>query len=212
MSTMAVPGKIRVLLADDHPVVRLGLRSLVNSQLDMAVVAETADGPGAARNYCEHRPDVTLMDLRMPGGDGPEAISAIRRLHPAARILVLTTYDGDEDAYRAIAAGAVGYLLKDTFPEGILEAIRNAHTGADLLPEGMAARLREGRSATGITPREREVLELVARGFSNREIQLALGMAEGTLKNHLKHIFDKLGAADRTEAALLAVKRGVIRP
>jgi two-component system NarL family response regulator len=208
---MDEPRKIRVLIADDHPIFRMGLRNLINQQPDMEVVAEAGDGLEAVRAYGQHRPDVTLMDLRMPGLDGPQAIAGVLGEHPEARIIVLTTYDGDEDVHRAVRAGAAGYLLKDTFAEGMLDAIRDVHAGEQLFGEDLAARLADRESDAGLSPRELTVLELVARGLSNKEIQTALSMAEGTLKNHLKRIFDKLGVTDRTKAAMVAVKRGVIR-
>jgi two-component system NarL family response regulator len=203
--------KIRVLIADDHPLIRLGLRSLIASQPDMEVVADAADGVQAVRLHTEHRPDVTLMDLRMGGLEGPEAIAAIIRTHPDAKIVVLTTYDGDEDIYRAVQAGARGYLLKDTFPEGTLGTIRDVHAGARMFSPEIAAKLANRPPGTALNARERSILKLVARGLTNKEIQVALSLPEGTLKNHLKRIFEKLDVTDRTEAALVAVQQGVIR-
>jgi two-component system NarL family response regulator len=202
--------KLHIVIADDHPVFRGGLRNLLNQQPDMQVVGEAGDGEEVVAICQRTRPDVTLLDLRMPVADGPRAIAALVAHDPDARIIVLTTYDGDEDIYRAVRAGARGYLLKDTFPEGILSAIRHVAAGGQLFPEAVAAKLAGRRSDAGLTTRELSVLELVARGLTNREIQTALGMAEGTLKNHLKRIFEKLEVTDRTEAALVAVKRGVI--
>jgi len=204
------PIKIRVLIVDDHPVVRMGLKAMIDAQPDMQVVAESADGQGAIAAFAQHAPDITLLDLRMPGMSGPETIAGIRKTAPAANIIVITTYDGDEDVYRAVQAGARGYLLKGTFPEGMLEAIRNVHAGQRLIAPEMAARLADRVSSPGLTSREVGVLELVARGMSNKEIGAALFVAEDTVKNHLKHIYAKLGVGDRTEAALLAVQRGII--
>jgi two-component system NarL family response regulator len=203
--------KIRVLIADDHALIRLGLRSLIESQPDMEVVAEAADGVEAVRLHEAHQPDVALMDLRMPLLEGPEAIAAIIRKNPNARIVVLTTYDGDEDVYRAVQAGARGYLLKDTFAEGTLGAIRDVHAGARLFAPGIADKAEARSPGTSLNPRERSILELVARGFTNREIQVAMSLPEGTLKHQLKRIFEKLDVTDRTEAALLAVQQGIIR-
>jgi two-component system NarL family response regulator len=203
--------RIRILLADDHPVVRLGLRTMLEAEPDLEVVGEAVDGAGAVAAFAEHRPDVTLLDLRMPGLTGPETITAIRKLAPEANIIVVTTYDADEDVFRAVQAGARGYLLKDTFAEGMLEAIRNVHAGRRLIDPAVAARLMDRLNEPSLTSREMEVLELVARGMTNREIGAALSVGEETVKAHLKHVFVKLGASDRTEAALIAVQRGLIR-
>jgi two-component system NarL family response regulator len=203
--------RIRILLADDHPVVRLGLRTMLEAEPDLEVVGEAVDGAGAVAAFAQHRPDVTLLDLRMPGLTGPETITAIRALAPEANIIVVTTYDADEDVFRAVQAGARGYLLKDTFAEGMLEAIRNVHAGRRLIDPAVAARLMDRLNEPSLTAREMEVLELVARGMTNREIGAALSVGEETVKAHLKHVFVKLGASDRTEAALIAVQRGLIR-
>jgi two-component system NarL family response regulator len=202
---------IRLLLADDHPIIRLAIRKLVGTQPDMCVVAEASNGPAAVRLFAEQTPDVSLLDLRMPGGDAPEAITEIRKLNPDARTIVLTTYDADEDIYRAVQAGACGYLLKATFAEGVLDAIRSVHAGHHLFPGAVGARLKGHPRGSQLTGRESAVLALVARGFTNREIETALSMAEGTLRNHLKHIFDKLQVTSRTEAAMAAIRRGIIR-
>jgi two-component system NarL family response regulator len=203
--------RIRVLIADDHPLIRLGLRSLIGGQPDMEVVADAADGVEAVRLFSEHRPDVTLMDLRMPGLEGPEAISAILRVDPQASIIVLTTYDGDEDIYRAVEAGARGYLLKDTFPEGTLGTIRDVHAGGRPFGPEITARLARRAPGSTLNGRERAILKLVAQGLTNKEIQVAMSLAEGTLKHHLKRIFDKLEVTDRTAATLVAVQQGVLR-
>ena len=203
--------RIRILLADDHPVVRLGLRTMLEAEPDLEVVGEAVDGAGAVAAFTEHRPDVILLDLRMPGMTGPEIITAIRKIAPEANIIVVTTYDADEDVFRAVQAGARGYLLKDTFAEGMLEAIRNVHAGRRLIDPAVAARLMDRLNEPSLTSREIGVLELVARGMTNREIGTALSVGEETVKAHLKHVFVKLGASDRTEAALIAVQRGLIR-
>jgi two-component system NarL family response regulator len=203
--------RIRIALVDDHPVVRLGLRKVIDAQPDMTVVAEAADGLEAVRVLAEVRPDVTLMDLRMPGAEAPAAIAQVLEKQPDARIIVLTTFDGDEDVHRAVRAGARGYLLKDTFTEGILEAIRHVHAGGTLFGPEASARLAERAGERTLTRREQGVLELVARGLTNREIQTTLSMSEGTLKNHLKHIYEKLGVSNRTEAAHAALQRGYVR-
>jgi two-component system NarL family response regulator len=204
-----VSAKIRVLIADDHPIFRVGLRNLISQQADMEVVGEANDGPETIQQIAALHPDVTLLDLRMPGMDGPQVIAAVLAQDREARIIILTTYDGDEDIYRAVEAGARGYLLKDTFPEGMLDAIRDVHGGGHLFPAAVAAKL-VGRGQP-LSTRELSVLELLARGLSNKEIQSALSIPEGTLKNHLKRVFDKLDVTDRTQAVLVALKRGLVR-
>jgi two-component system NarL family response regulator len=203
--------KITVLIADDHPIFRAGLRNLIDGQPDMVVVAEAGNGREAIELYLRHRPAVALMDLRMPDLDGPAAIRSVRQQHPGARILVLTSYDGDDDVERAAQAGAVGYLLKDTFAEGILDAIRDVDAGELLFDEEVAAKLAGRDAAPSLSPRELTILELIARGLTNKEIQATLDIAEGTLRNHMKRIFDKFQVSDRTQAALMGIKRGLIR-
>ena len=203
--------KIRLLLVDDHLVVRIGLRALLETQADLEVVAEAAGGDAAIREFEKQQPDVTLMDLRMPDRGGPETIAAIRRKYPDARVLVLTTFDNDEDIYRALEAGALGYLLKSTDSKPLLAAIRAAHAGTYRLPAAIAARLAERRAMPELSAREREVLELIVRGKSNKEIGSALGVAENTVKNHVKVILDKLGVQYRTQAATTAIQRGLVR-
>jgi DNA-binding NarL/FixJ family response regulator len=176
----------------------------------MEVVAEAGDGPAAIAAYTLHKPDITLLDLRLPGMDGPQIITVIRQADPGAKIIILTTYDADEDVYRAVQAGARGYLLKGTFAEGILEAIRNVHAGRRLIAPEVAARLADRVSSPSLTSREVAVLELVAKGMSNKEIGAALFVSETTIKYHLKNIYAKLGASDRTEAALVATQRGIL--
>jgi DNA-binding NarL/FixJ family response regulator len=203
--------KITVLIADDHPIFRTGLRTLIDEQADMMVVGEAANGREAVALFTRYRPDVTVMDLRMPDLDGPAAIKAVLNVHPGARVLVLTTYDGDDDVERAAEAGAAGYLLKDTFAEGILDAIRDVDAGELLFDEEVAAKLAHRDAVPSLSPRELTILELIARGLSNKEIQASLSIAEGTLRNHLKRIFDKFQVTDRTQAALIGIKRGLIR-
>jgi len=203
--------KIRVLIVDDHRVVRVGLRAIIDAEPDMEVVAEAGDGPAALAAYAEHKPDITLLDLRLPGMSGPEVLTALRQQDPEATVIVLTSYDADEDVYRAVQAGARGYLLKGTLPDGVLEAaIRKVHGGQRLLAPEAAARLADRMTSPQLTPREVAVLELVARGKSNKEIGTMLSLAEGTVKTHLKRIYEKLGVGDRTEAALVAVQRGIV--
>jgi two-component system NarL family response regulator len=177
----------------------------------MEVVAEAADGPAALAAFAQHQPDVTLLDLRLPDMPGTEVITRIRAANPQAKIIVLTSYDADEDIFRAVKAGARGYLLKGTFPDGILEAaIRAVHAGQRLIPPEIASRLADRLTSPSLTPREIAVLELVAKGMSNREIGLALSTSAGTVKTHLEHIYAKLGVSDRTAAALAAVQRGLV--
>jgi len=208
---MSEASKIRVLIVDDHLVVRIGLRAIIDAEPDMMVVAEAADGPSVLATYAEHRPDITVLDLRLPGMSGPEIIAALRERDPQATVIVLTSYDGDENVYRAINAGARGYLLKGTLPDGVLEAaIRKVHAGQWLIAPEAAARLADRMAGPSLTPREVNVLEQVARGKSNKEICAALSLADGTVKTHLAHIYEKLHVTDRTEAALVAVQRGIV--
>jgi DNA-binding NarL/FixJ family response regulator len=205
------PETIRVLIVDDHPVVRLGLRTMIEAEPDLQVVGEAGDGPSAIDAYERLGPDITLMDLRLPGLSGPETIARIRGGAPDARIIVITTYDADADVYRAVQAGARGYLLKGTFAEGMLEAIRHVHAGGRLFAREVAHRAESGPATPALTSREVSVLELVAKGLSNKEIGAVLFVSEDTIKTHLKHIFVKLGVSDRTEAALFALQQGVIK-
>ena len=203
--------KIRILLVDDHRVVRVGLRVMIGNEPDMEVVAEAGDGPSALAAHAAHNPDITLMDLRLPDVSGPDLIAGIRKVDPEARFIVLTSYDAEEDVFRAIQAGAQGYLLKGTFPEGILEeAIRAVHAGRRVIPPEIAARLADRVSIPPLTPRELAVLELVARGMSNREIAASLSTEPGTIKTHLGRIYAKLGVGDRTAAALIGIRRGLV--
>jgi two-component system NarL family response regulator len=203
--------KIRVLIVDDHRVVRVGLRAIIDAEPDMEVVAEAGDGPEALAAYAAHKPDITLLDLRLPGMSGPEVLAELRQRDPRATVIVLTSYDADEDVYRAVQAGARGYLLKGTLPDGVLEAaIRKVHAGQRLLAPEAAARLADRMTSPQLTPREVAVLELVAKGKSNKEIGNMLSLAEGTVKTHLKRIYEKLNVGDRTEAALVAVQRGIV--
>jgi len=203
-------GKIAVVVADDHPVVRAGLAALIDGQPDMQVVGHADDGPAAIEAFTRLRPDVMLLDLRMPTLGGREVIAAVRQIAPEARIIVLTSFDGDEDVFRAVQAGARGYLLKTAPPEELVQAVRTVHSGALLLGAEATARLAERTRAPTLTAREVAVLELVARGLSNKEVGGALSLAEDTVKNHLKHIYAKLDVSDRTEAVLVAVQRGIL--
>ena len=203
--------KIRLLLVDDHLVVRIGLRSLMETQPDMAVAGEAAGGEAAIAAYERLQPDVVLMDLRMPEMDGAEATRAIRLKFPDARVLVLTTFDNDEDIVRGLAAGAMGYLVKNTESGPLLETIRAVHAGTYRLPAEIAARLAQRRAAPELSPRELEVLLLIVKGNSNKEIGGKLSLAENTVKNHVKMILEKLGVSDRTQAVTTALQRGLAR-
>ncbi len=204
--------KIRVMIVDDHQVLRVGLRAIIDAEPDMEVVAEAGNGPQAIETFLSHRPDIMLLDLRMPGMTGTQVIVEVRKQIPDARIIVVTSYDADEDVFRAVQAGARGYILKDTFTEGMLEGIRNVHAGRRLIDPQLAVRFMERLHEPSLTARELAVLEHVARGMTNREVGVALKMREETVKAHLKHVFAKLEVSDRTEAALTAVQRGLIRP
>jgi DNA-binding NarL/FixJ family response regulator len=203
--------RIRVLVVDDHKVVRVGLRAMLSHEPDMEVVAEAGDGPTALAAHAAHQPDITLMDLRLPDTSGAELITQIRKVQPGAKFIILTSYDAEEDVFRAIQAGAHGYLLKGTFPEGILEeTIRTVHAGRRVIPPEIAERLAHRLSVPALTPREIAVLELVAKGLSNREIGAALSTSAGTVKTHLERVYAKLGVGDRTAAALMAIERGLV--
>src|ERR671939_166029 len=207
---MTSGGQIRIIVVDDQAVVRQGFVSLIKTVPDMSVVAEGTNGRDAVALYREHRPDVVLMDLRMPEMGGVEAIAAIRREFADAKVIVLTTYDGDEDIYRSLQAGAEGYLLKDMFFEELEEAIRTVHAGGRRIPGVVAERLAGRMSGSDLTGRELEVLEQIVRGGSNKEIAAALGISEATVKSHINNILSKLDVADRTQAATTALQRGII--
>ena len=202
---------IRLLIVDDHPAFRAGLVALLADEGDLQVVDECGDGQTAVELYRRHRPDVALMDLRLPGLSGVEAILAIRQEFPDARVIVLTTFDADEDIYRAIQSGAKSYLLKDMSKVEIVGAIRAVHAGQDALPEGVAERLAERRRRQDLTSREIEVLQLLVKGRSNKEIASDLSLAEDTVKSHLKTLFAKLEVRDRTAAAIRAIRLGIVR-
>jgi DNA-binding NarL/FixJ family response regulator len=205
---------IRLLIADDHPVVRAGLRGILDSQPDFEVVGEAADGAEAVAMTGRLLPHVVLMDLRMPKMGGVEAIGRIKAEHPQVHVLVLTTYDSDADILPAIETGATGYMLKDTPREELFEAIRAAAQGRPLLAPAVAARLMErmrGPAEEALSSREIEVLALVAKGANNREVAGQLFISEATVKTHLLHIYSKLGVADRTAAVTTALERGILR-
>jgi DNA-binding NarL/FixJ family response regulator len=201
---------IRVLMADDHPVVRTGIRAMIAHESDMLVVAEAADGAEAVSLYEQHKPDVVLMDLRMPRQNGVASIRAIVAGDSSARIVALTSYEGDSDIYQALDAGACGYLIKDTLGVEVVEAVRSAAAGRRVVPPSVASRLAEFVPRVDLTPRELEVLGLAAKGLRNRDIARVIGRTQETVKVHLKHVMAKLDVADRTEAVVVALQRGII--
>lgn len=196
---------------DDHPLARAGLSAFLRTEAGMEVVAEASNGEEAIERYREFRPDLVLMDLSMPVMDGLAATQAILDEFPDARVIVLTTYDGDEDIHRALEAGARGYLLKDMLVDEMAEVIRAVSQGRKGVPRAVAARLAEYTPRVPLTPRETEVLSLVAKGLTNAELAERIGRAEGTVKVHLKNILQKLGVDDRTEAVTIGMRRGFIR-
>lgn len=203
---------LRILLADDHGVVREGLASILNRRTtEFLVVAEAEDGEEALALWSETRPDVSVLDLRMPRRDGVETIKAIRGLDPTAKLIILTTYDTDEDIYQGLRAGAMGYLLKDAERADILEAIRTVARGETYLPPIVATRLAARDQSAPLTTKERQVLECLSSGLSNKQIAHRLAMGEGTVKTHVRTIFAKLGVASRTEAVRVAAQHGLVK-
>ncbi|HXH07810.1 MAG TPA: response regulator transcription factor [Vicinamibacterales bacterium] len=203
--------RIRVMLVDDHYLVRVGLTSILALEPDMTVCAEAATGEQAVALFRQHRPDVTLMDLRLPGMSGVQALQAIRLEFPDARIIVLSTYAGDEEIYSALQAGAMAYLLKSVGREELTQTIRKALAGERHVPPELAARLAGRMSRAPLSPRELDVLRLLVGGKRNREIASALRITEGTVKLHVSSILSKLGAVDRTEAVTVALQRGIVQ-
>ena len=199
-----------MLLADDHPMMREGIAALISRRPDMIVVAQANNGREAVDRYKEHQPDVVLMDLQMPVMDGVEAIQTIRAEFADARIIVLTTYDGDEDIYRSLFAGARGYLLKDTSRDELLNAIRTVYNGKELISAEIASKLAQRIRRSELTARELEVLNQIAGGMSNQEIGTHLFISEGTVKAHVNNILTKLCVNDRTQAVITAIQRGII--
>ena len=197
---------IRIMIVEDHAVVRQGLVALLRTVPDFSIVAEAADGRESIELFRLHQPDITLMDLRLPQMNGVEAITSIRVDFPQARIIVLTTFDGDEDIYRALQAGARGYLLKGMTGEELMDAIRSVYAGKSRIPAAVAERM----SAPSLTARETEVLQLIVGGNSNKEIAAALYISEATVKTHINSLLSKLGVTDRTQAATTALQRGIV--
>ena len=203
--------QIRVFSVDDHPLLREGIAALVNNQPDMVLVAEASNGAEAIQLFKQHLPDVTLMDLRLPDMSGIDIVIAIRSEFPEARIIMLTTFEGDVEIHRALQAGARGYLLKNMPPSELLDVIRQVHAGKKRIPPEIASQLAEHMSDQNLTEREVEVLRQVADGNRNRDIAKNLFISEETVKVHIKHIMEKLGAADCTQAVSIGIRRGIIQ-
>ena len=205
------PSQIRVLSVDDHPLLRQGIGAIINNESDMLLVAEAASGGEGIQKFREHQPDVTLMDLRLPDMSGIDTMIAIRTEFPDARVIMLTTFEGDVEVQRALGAGARGYMLKSMPPKDLVEVIRQVHAGKKRVPAELAAQLAEHLSDEALTEREVDVLRHVAGGNRNRDIAERLFISEETVKVHVKHIMEKLGANDRTQAVAIAVRRGIIQ-
>jgi two-component system NarL family response regulator len=201
----------RVLVVDDHALLRTGVANIINQESDLRVVAEASNGLEAVAAFERHRPDVTLLDLRMPVMEGVEAVRQIRERDPNAKVIVLTTYDTDEDISRALKAGAKAYVLKDISADGLIGCIHDVLAGKTYLAPAAAAKLAEGVTRVQLTPRELSTLQLIADGRSNKEIASELRISERTVKTHLGHLFDKLGVTSRTEAVKIATRRGLVR-
>jgi len=206
-----VAGHARVLVVDDHSLLRTGVANIINQEADLEVVGEAANGRDAIAAFERHRPDVVLMDLRMPEMEGVEAVRRIRDIDPHARVIVLTTYDADEDIARALQAGAKAYILKDIAADALVACIRDVLAGKTYLAPSAAAKLAEHVTQVQLTPRELAALRLLANGDSNKEIAAALEISERTVKSHLGHLFEKLQVTSRTEAVRVATRRGLVR-
>jgi len=208
---MNSPSQIRVFSVDDHPLLREGIAALVNNQPDMVLVAQASTGGEAIQLFKEYSPDVTLLDLRLPDMSGIDTLIAIRTAFPNARVIMLTTFEGDVEIHRALQAGACGYLLKNMPPSELLDVIRLVHAGKKRIPPEIASQLAEHMADEALTEREVEVLQQVAGGNKNRDIANKLFISEETVKVHIKHIMEKLGAADRTQAVAIGIRRGIIQ-
>jgi DNA-binding NarL/FixJ family response regulator len=205
---MSGSSKVKVMIVEDHPIMRVGIAAIVNAQPDMQVCAQAGSGEEAVRLYSERHPEIVLMDLRLPGMSGLDALRAIRRQAPTARCIVLTTYEGDEDIHQALAAGAAGYLIKAMSHDTLVDAIRKVHAGDQFLPAPVVQNLAVRTPNSDLSQREREVLSLMVQGKSNKEIGLTLGITEATVKSHVSVILQRLGVTDRTQAVIAALQRG----
>ena len=205
----APPAPIRILIVDDHPIVRNGLMLMVKYEPGMETVAEASSGAEAIEQFCQHQPDVTLMDLRLGDMNGVDVIATIRQDFPQAQIIILTTYDTDEDIYRGLQIGARGYILKDAPLDELLKAIRVVHAGRQYIPPEVGAKLAERLNRPHLSERERDVLQLMAQGKSNQNIAESLYISENTVKYHVNNILSKLEVSDRTQAVLMALRRGI---
>ena len=211
MTTAAnVPEKIKVMVVDDHPLMRVGVSSIVNARSDMTVVAQTGTGEESVALFAKHRPDITLMDLRLPGMSGVDAIRAIRSSFPEARFVVLTTYEGDADIHRALESGAQGYVIKGMPYQTLVDALQRVHKGGRFLPPPVARALASRLPDSDLSAREQEVLRLLASGKTNKDIASSLGIAEATVKCHVSAILVRLNVSDRTEAVVTALQRGLV--
>jgi DNA-binding NarL/FixJ family response regulator len=206
---MTTPQKIEVLVVDDHPIMRLGVAAIINAQRDMHVCAQAGSGEEGVRLFKKHRPAITMIDLRLPAMSGLEALRAIRQDDPQARCLILTTYEGDEDIHQALAAGAMGYIIKGLSHETLVDALRRVQAGVRFLPPPIARSLAHRTPNSDLSPREREVLSLLVHGKNNREIATALGITEATVKCHVSVILARLEVNDRTQAVVTALQRGL---
>lgn len=206
---MSPSQKISVLVVDDHPIMRLGVAAIINARADMCVCAQAGSGTESVAMFKKHRPDVTLMDLRLPGMSGLDALRAIRQEDAQAKCVVLTTYEGDEDIHQALAAGALGYIIKGMSHETLVDAVRKVNSGARFLPPPVARSLEDRTPNSDLSPREREVLSLMVHGDSNKEIASKLGITEATVKCHVSVILIRLDVHDRTQAVIAALQRGL---
>jgi DNA-binding NarL/FixJ family response regulator len=208
---MNTPSNIRILCVDDHPLMREGIAAIIRNETDMVLIAEASNGREAITGYREHQPDITLMDLRLPDISGIDAVIAIRTEFPSARIIMLTTFEGDAEIHRALEAGAQGYMLKSMPRKQLVEMIRKVHAGRKHIPPEVAAHLAEHLGEEFLSKREVEVLHKIAGGNRNSDIAELLFISEETVKGHVKHIMEKLGASDRTEAVAIGLRRGIIQ-